>query len=314
MTEISAAAIKNLREQTGAGMMDCKKALVEAGGDHEAAVEWLRKKGLATASKKAGRVAAEGGVVAKTSATKGVVIELNSETDFVARNERFQELANSIADAALKQNSKTVDELNQVNLPSGKNVAAEIIENISSIGENLNLRRIVNLSVDQGAVVSYVHNAIAPGIGKIGVLVALSSAAPAEKLQELGKQIAMHIAAARPESLTVAELDSALVAKEREIAREQAKASGKPDNIIEKMVEGRIKKFYGEVVLLEQVFVIDGKTSITEILAQAGKDFGAPVTIQSYVRMALGEGIEKESTDFAAEVAAVVGGQRISSL
>jgi elongation factor Ts len=308
MTEISASAIKELREQTGAGMMDCKKALVEAKGDHESAIEWLRKKGLAAASKKAGRIAAEGGVVVKTAASRGVVVELNSETDFVARNERFQALANSIADAALKQNSKTIDELNQVNLPSGKNVAAEIVENISSIGENLNLRRIVSLSVEQGAVVSYVHNAIAPGIGKIGVLVALSSSAPADKLQELGKQLAMHIAASSPQALTAAELDKALVEKEKEIVRAQSKASGKPDNIIEKMVEGRIQKFYGEVVLLEQPFVIDGKTLIRDVLAQASKDFGAPIEIKSYVRMALGEGIEKEATDFAAEVAAVVGG------
>ncbi|MCD6035086.1 MAG: translation elongation factor Ts [Rickettsiales bacterium] len=302
---ISTALIKELRETSGAGMMDCKKALTENNGNIEEAKDWLRKNGLVKAAKKASRTAAEGLVALATKGTTGVVVELNSETDFVARNDKFQACASTIAQAALAVDGD-VEALKAAKFPgSSRNIGDEVSELVGTIGENLNLRRFGKLSVKQGSIVSYIHNAIAPRLGKIGVLVALESSASADKLETIGKQIAMHIAAARPESLNADELDPSLVERERVIFREQAKASGKPDNIIEKMVEGRISKYYGEVVLLEQVFVIDGKTKVSDAVKEAANAAGAPITVTGYLRFELGEGIQKEETDFAAEVAAV---------
>lgn len=308
MSEISASAIKDLRETTGAGMMDCKKALVETSGNVEAAVEWLRKKGLAAASKKSGRVAAQGLVAGVVSGTKGAVIELNSETDFVARNDTFQALAASVAAQALVEGSGDVEKIKASKLANGQTVAESIAEHVGVIGENMQLRRASVLSVSQGVVAAYIHNSVVPGMGKIGVLVALESTGDASKLEPIAKQIAMHVAAARPESLVREELSPALIEKERSIAWEQSKTSGKPDNIVEKMVEGRMQKFYGEVVLLEQLFVVDGKSRVKEVIAEAAKTAGAPVTLKGFIRLELGEGIEKEETDFAAEVAAVARG------
>lgn len=305
MTEISSSLIKDLREKTGAGMMDCKKALIETAGDLEAAVDWLRKKGLASAAKKAGRTAAEGLVAVAVSGTKGSVIELNSETDFVARNDQFQKLALDIAQAALKAGND-VEAIKKESI-GGKTIEESITNAISTIGENMNLRRAAVLSVDQGAIASYIHSAAAPGIGKIGVLVALKSAGDAAKLQEVGKQIAMHIAAARPEALNREGVDSSNLERERAVLKEQAAASGKPAEVIEKMIEGRIRKYYEEVVLLDQLFVIDGKTKISDFVAQNAKEIGSPIEVVAYERFQIGEGIEKEATDFAAEVAAASG-------
>ncbi len=304
MAEITASLVKDLREKTGAGMMDCKKALQECAGDFEVAVDWLRKKGLAAAAKKSSRVAAEGLVAVAVAGTKGALVELNSETDFVARNDQFQALVDTIVNLELVEGAD-VDGLKQSSYPgTGRNVADEIAHHVGVIGENMNLRRVAFISVPQGAVVSYVHNAVVPNLGKIGVLVALESAADAAKLQALGKQLAMHIAAAKPEALTTSEVDPEALAREKQIFSDQARASGKPENIIEKMVEGRIRKYYEEVVLLEQVFVIDGKTKIADVIEQAAKEVGAPVKLAAFVRFALGEGIEQEKTDFAQEVAA----------
>ena len=302
---ISATLVKDLREKTGAGMMDCKKALTEANGDFEAAIDWLRKKGLSAAAKKAGRVAAEGLVAAVVHGTVGAVVEVNSETDFVARNDKFQSLVSSIANLATSVHD--IDALNASKTSSGKTVEAEVIEHIATIGENLSLRRMSNISVSDGVVGLYVHNAIIDGLGKIAVLIALESMGDKAKLSTLAKQIAMHVAAAKPHALNVETLDQALIAREREIFFEQSRASGKPDNIIEKMVEGRIRKFYEEAVLLEQVYVIDGKTKIREVIDAASKECGAPITLKSFVRFELGEGIEQNKTDFAAEVAATAG-------
>lgn len=308
MTEISAAKVKELREKTGAGMMDCKKALVECNGDLEVAVDWLRKKGLSSAAKKAGRVASEGLVAVVVDGKKGAVAELNSETDFVARNEKFQLLAQNIAKLAL-QTGDDVEKLKQASYPgTGRKVVDEIAEHIAVIGENMSLRRAATVEVAQGVVVSYVHNAVSEGLGKIGVLVGLESTGDKAKLQGLGKQIAMHIAAANPVSLNTDGVSLDLVKREREIFSEQAKASGKPDNIIEKMVEGRIRKFYEEVVLLEQVFVMDNKTKISQVVETAAKEIGAPVKLTGFVSFRLGEGIEKQESDFAAEVAAAANG------
>lgn len=300
---ISANLVRDLREKTGAGMMDCKKALVENNGDFEAAVDWLRAKGLAAAAKKAGRVTAEGLVALCVDGNLGAAIELNSETDFVARNDLFQNLVSTVSNEALKH--ENLESLLSAKLSSGKTVEEEIKENVGTIGENLNLRRMGIAKVQNGVVASYIHNSVAPNMGKISVLVALeSNTADKAGLEQLGKQIAMHIAAARPQSLDASGVDSALVERERNIFIEQSKASGKPDNIIEKMVEGRIRKFYEEIVLLDQVFVIDGKSRISEVLADASKKFGSDVKINSFVRFELGEGIEVEESDFAAEVAA----------
>jgi elongation factor Ts len=306
MAEITAASVKELRERTGAGMMDCKKALAETGGDMEAAVDWLRAKGLAAAAKKAGRTAAEGLVGVAVKGTRGAVVEVNSETDFVAKNEQFQQFVHNVAELALGSGG-SVDDLLAASYPGGGTVQETLTDNIAKIGENQSLRRSAVLQVGQGAVVSYVHNAVATGLGKIGVLVALESAAPAETLQALGKQVAMHIAAANPLALTGDQLDPDLVDRERAIAIEKAKESGKPQNIAEKMVEGGLAKFRKESALLSQLFVMDNKTPVADVLGAAGKEAGSEIKIAAFVRFQLGEGIEKEQSDFAAEVAAAAG-------
>jgi elongation factor Ts len=306
MAEITAASVKELRERSGAGMMDCKKALTENEGEMEAAVDWLRAKGLAAAAKKAGRTAAEGLVGVAVEGTKGAVVEVNSETDFVAKNEQFQGFVREVAKLALSTGGD-VDALNGAAYPSGGTVAEALTNNIATIGENQSLRRASVLEVGEGAVVSYVHNAAAPGLGKIGVLVALESPADASVLQVLGKQIAMHIAAANPLALNAEGLDPALIERERAIAMEKAAESGKPANIVEKMVEGTIAKFKKDHALTPQLFVIDNKTPVGDVIAAAAKEAGAAITLKAYERFQLGEGIEKASSDFAAEVAAVSG-------
>jgi elongation factor Ts len=305
MAEITAALVKELREKTGAGMMDCKRALGEVAGDIEGAVDWLRKKGLAAAAKKSGRVAAEGLVGVATRGTIGAVVEVNSETDFVARNDAFQDFVRKVAGLALDEGD--VEAIRAVAFPgAGRSVAEHLTHLVATIGENMNLRRVRRLAVKQGSVVSYVHNALTVGLGKIGVLVALESSGDGEKLAALGKQLAMHIAAANPLFLDIAAVDQASLDRERDVLREQARASGKPEAIIDKMVEGRLRKYYEEVVLLEQIFVIDGETRIAKVVETAAKQIGAPVTVVDFVRFALGEGIEKDKSDFAAEVAAQI--------
>lgn len=305
MAEITASMVKELRETTGAGMMDCKAALKETDGDMEAAIDWLRTKGLAKAAKKAGRVAAEGLVGIKTEGPNGAVVEVNSETDFVARNDQFQKLVINVAETALKEGA---EDLGSKSYPGGdKSIDETIKELVGTIGENMSYRRGEKLSVENGAVAGYIHNATVPGLGKIGVLVALESTGDAAKLEELGKQIAMHIAAINPLAATVEELDPAVVEREKAVLTEQARESGKPDNIIEKMIEGRIRKFYEEVVLVKQTFVIDGENTVEKAIKNAEGDVGAPITLKGFVRFELGEGIEKEEGDFAAEVAAAAG-------
>ncbi|QNN65912.1 elongation factor Ts [Sphingomonas rhizophila] len=306
MAEITAASVKELRERTGAGMMDCKKALAENNGEMEASVDWLRAKGLAAAAKKAGRTAAEGLVGVAVEGTKGAVVEVNSETDFVAKNEQFQDFVRNVAQLALAGGGD-VDALKASAYPGGGTVEEKLTDNIATIGENQSLRRAKLLEVAEGAVVSYVHNAAAPNMGKIGVLVALEGAAPAETLNALGKQIAMHIAAANPLALNADDLDAALLAREKAIAVEKAAESGKPANIVEKMVEGSMAKFRKENALLSQLFVIDGKTPVADVVAAAGKEAGSPITLKAFERFQLGEGIQKEESDFAAEVAAAAG-------
>jgi elongation factor Ts len=306
MAEITAATVKELRERTGAGMMDCKKALGEAGGDMEAAIDWLRTKGLAAAAKKAGRTAAEGLVGVAVAGNRGAVVEVNSETDFVAKNETFQEFVRTVAQLAL-DGVGTVESLLSASWPSGGTVEEKLTANIATIGENQSLRRSAVLQVPEGVVVSYVHNAAAPGLGKIGVLVALESPGDAERLSALGKQLAMHIAAANPQALTGDELDPSIVDRERAIAAEKHSESGKPANIVEKIVEGAIAKFRKENALMSQLFVMDNKTKIEDVVAAEAKAIGAPVSLNAYVRFQLGEGIEKKESDFAAEVAAASG-------
>ena len=306
MAEITAASVKELRERTGAGMMDCKKALAENGGEMEASVDWLRSKGLAAAAKKAGRTAAEGLVGVAVAGTKGAVVEVNSETDFVAKNDQFQGFVRDVTNLALTTGSD-IAALGNAAYPSGGTVNEALTNNIATIGENQSLRRAALLEVGQGVVVSYVHNAAAPGMGKIGVLVALESAAPTETLTALGKQLAMHIAAANPLALDADGLDADLLTRERAIAVDKAAESGKPANIIEKMVDGTMAKFAKENALLSQLFVIDGKTPIADVVAAAGKEAGSPVTLRAFERFQLGEGIERETSDFAAEVAAAAG-------
>ena len=308
MSNISASLVKELRDKTGAGMMDCKNALSEAGGDMEAAVDWLRTKGLAKAAKKAGRVAAEGLIGVRSEGTSGAVVEVNSETDFVARNEQFQEMVTQISGVALETGGDAEAVLAADYPGSGKSVADYITEMVATIGENMSLRRCVKLSVENGAVASYVHNQTVPGLGRIGVIVALSSEGNQDALAAFGKQVAMHIAATNPLALTPADLDPAVVERERAILADQARESGKPEEIIDKMVEGRLRKFYEESVLMSQVFVIDGENTVEKAVKAAGADVGAPVTITGFVRYALGEGIEKEEQDFAAEVAAAASG------
>jgi elongation factor Ts len=299
--------VKELREKTGAGMMDCKAALTENNGDMEAAIDWLRTKGLAKAAKKAGRVAAEGLVGVAAEGGKAAVVELNSETDFVARNDAFQALVSGTAKAALEVGGD-VEAIGNAAFPgSGKSVSDSIKDAIATIGENMSLRRAAVLSVSSGVVATYVHSAIADNLGKIGVLVALESEGDAGELAAFGRKIAMHVAATSPLSLGVEDLDPAVVDRERQIFSEQARESGKPDNIIEKMVEGRIRKFYEEVTLTKQAFVIDPDKTVEQAVEAFGKEIGKPVKLTGFVRYALGEGIEKEETDFAAEVAAAVG-------
>jgi len=294
MAEITAALVKELRERTGVGMMDCKKALTETGGDVEAAVDWLRRQGMATASKKAGRVAAEGLVGALADSGRGVVVEVNSETDFVARNEIFQEFVNTLGGLALDTGGD-LEALGAAAYPGFDGTVGEkLTDLIASIGENLQLRRAQGLSVGNGVVATYTHNAAAPGLGKIGVLVALESAADATKLAALGKQLAMHVAAASPRALSVETLDPDLLARERSVLSDQAKSSGKPEAIVEKMVEGRMRKFYEEVVLLEQVFVVDGETKVAKVIDDVGKDLGEEIRLSGFVRFALGEGVERD--------------------
>ncbi|MDP6217825.1 MAG: translation elongation factor Ts, partial [Alphaproteobacteria bacterium] len=286
--------------------MDCKKALNETNGDMEAAVDWLRTKGLAAAAKKSGRVASEGLVAIAVDGVNGALIELNSETDFVSRNDEFQGFASTLAKLAL--DAGDLDGLNAVDFPgTGRNVADELTQKIATIGENMTLRRMEKVSVSEGAVVPYIHNAAADGLGRIGVLVGLQSSASDHVLTGLGKQLAMHIAATSPASLSVDDLDPALVARERDVLIEQAKASGKPQEIAEKMVEGRMRKFYEEVVFLEQTFVIDGESKVKDVIAKAAKDAGADITLTSFKQFVLGDGVQKEETDFAAEVAAQLG-------
>jgi elongation factor Ts len=306
MAEITAATVKELRERTGAGMMDCKKALGETQGDMEAAIDWLRTKGLAAAAKKAGRTAAEGLVGVAVSGTRGAVVEVNSETDFVAKNEQFQEFVRTVAELALTA-SGNVEGLLAASWPAGGTVEEKLTSNIATIGENQSLRRSAVLAVDEGAIVSYVHTAAAPGLGKIGVLVALRSSGDQEKLQDLGKRLAMHIAAANPQALRGEELDPSTIERERAIATEKANESGKPAEIVARMVDGAIAKYRKENALLSQIFVIDNKTKVEDVVAGAARDVGAPVELTAYVRFQLGEGIERKESDFAAEVAAASG-------
>jgi elongation factor Ts len=307
MAEITAALVKELRDKTGAGMMDCKKALNENGGDIEASVDWLRSQGLAAAAKKSGRAASEGLVGVNTSGTKGAVIELNAETDFVARNETFQDVAETIAKIAFDGNGD-IDALKAAEYPGGGSVAEQLTHQIVTIGENMDLRRSAILEVENGIVASYMHNAMKPGLGKIGVLVALESTGDAAALDALGKQIAMHVAAANPIALTRDDVDPAVLDREKAILMEQARDSGKPEEIIEKMVEGRLRKYFQEICLLEQAYVIDPDSTVGNAVEAAAAEVGAPVTVKSFVRFALGDGVEKEEEDFAAEVAAVAGG------
>src|SRR3954451_11637612 len=306
MAEITAATVKELRERTGAGMMDCKKALGETQGDMEAAIDWLRTKGLAAAAKKAGRQAAEGLVGVAVRGTKGAVVEVNSETDFVAKNEQFQEFVRTVSQLALDTGSD-VAALNAAAWPAGRTVEEKLTANIVTIGENQSLRRAALLEVGDGVVVSYVHNSVSPGLGKIGVLVALESTGDKPALEALGKQLAMHIAAANPLALRGEDLDSAMIERERSIATEKAKESGKPENIVEKMVEGALAKFRKEMAFLSQLFVMDNKTKVEDVLAAEAKKVGAPIGVAGFVRFQLGEGIEKKEGAFAAGAPAASG-------
>ena len=293
MAEISASLVKQLREMTGAGMMDCKKALGETAGEIDAAVDWLRKKGLAAAAKKAGRVASEGLIAVVVDGKEAALVELNAETDFVARNEEFQKFLREVAPLAVKV--KDIDGLKAAKMKDGRTVEEALTQLIAKIGENMTLRRLERLSIDNGVIASYVHNAVAPDLGKIGVLVALRSTGDASKLAPVGKQIAMHVAAAAPQSVTVDALDPASIARERAVLIEQAKASGKPQEIAEKMVEGRLRKFYEDVVLLEQLYVIDGESRVKKIVADLAKTAGAPVEIAGFRALKLGEGVPREA-------------------
>jgi elongation factor Ts len=306
MAEITAASVKELRERTGAGMMDCKKALSETNGEMEPAIDWLRAKGLSAAAKKAGRTAAEGLVGVTVEGQRGAAVEINSETDFVAKNELFQDFVRNVAKLVMTHGTD-VEALGAAAYPGGGTVTEALTENIGKIGENQALRRAAILEVSQGAVVSYVHNQVSPGLGKIGVLVALESAASADVLTALGKQIAMHVAAAHPLALTSEDLSVELIERERGIAMEKAKESGKPQAIVEKMVEGGLAKFRKEHALTTQLFVMDNKTPVAEVVAAAAKDAGTEIRLAGFVRFQLGEGIEKKESDFAAEVAAAAG-------
>ena len=308
MAQITATLVKELRVQSGAGMMDCKKALSETDGDIEAAVDWLRKKGLSAAAKKSGRVAAEGLVALKAEGRKAAVIEINSETDFVARNDQFQGLVGDLAGLVFASGETDAQAIAALEYPgAGKPVSEVLTSAISTIGENMNIRRAAFLEVDAGVVASYMHGAVVPGMGKIAVLVGLKSSADAAALDALGKQLAMHIAAANPASLSEDDLDPAMVEREKQVQMDKARESGKPENIIEKMIVGRMRKYLEEVVLLQQTFVVDGETKISDVIAAAAKEAGTSIELVSFIRLELGEGIEKKEEDFAAEVAAVSG-------
>ena len=301
MVDITAAMVRDLREKTGAGMMDCKRALSESGGAAEAAFDWLRKKGLSAAAKKSGRVAAEGLIGVATGPQKAAMVEVNAETDFVARNETFQAAVEAIAKIALEV-GEDVETIRAAPFPgTGRTVGEELTHLVATIGENMTIRRAKVLSVKQGAVATYVHNVLRPGLGKIGVLIAIEGASEIDVLETLGRQVGMHIAATRPDALDVDAVDPAALERERAVLFEQARASGKPDAIIEKMVDGRIRKYYEEVVLLEQVWVHDGESRVRAVVKKAG------ATLSGFARLTLGEGIEKQSGDFAAEVAAAAG-------
>jgi elongation factor Ts len=304
---ISASQVKDLRDKTGAGMMDCKAALIETGGDMEAAIDWLRAKGLSKAAKKAGRVAAEGLVGVAVSGNRAAVVEVNSETDFVARNEAFQALVRTVAEVAVANDGDRDRTAAALYPGKSHSVEAEVKELVATIGENMTFRRSRALSVSAGVVAPYVHSAIADGLGKIGVLVSLESTGKADELLKLGRQIAMHVAATNPIALSAEEVDPAVVERERAIFTEQARESGKPAAVIEKMVEGRVRKFYEESTLLKQAFVINPEQTVEQAVKAAEASVGAPIKVTAFVRYALGEGIEKEETDFAAEVAAAAG-------
>lgn len=304
MPEVTAALVKELREKTGAGMMDCKRALGDSNGDIEAAVDWLRKKGLSAAAKKAGRVAAEGLIGVATHNTAGALVEVNSETDFVARNAAFQSFVRAVAELAVAGDGE-LETLTRTPYPvTGRTVEEELTHLIGTIGENLVVRRSTRISVAEGGVFSYMHNSLGPGLGKIGVIVALESTASPGALADLGRQLAMHVAATSPLYLDIASVPPAALERERGVLREQARSSGKAEGIVERMVEGRLRKFYEEVVLLEQVFVVDQETRISKVIENAAKAAGAPIAVTGFARYALGEGIERNRADFAAEVAA----------
>jgi elongation factor Ts len=306
MAEISAGQVKALREQTGAGMMDCKSALAETKGDVEAAVDWLRKKGLAKAAKKAGRVAAEGLIGVMVEGAKGVVVEVNSETDFVARNPEFQDMVAQIAKVALKTGGD-LEKIKAAAYPGGGTVADKIAATVAKVGENMTLRRAGALNVGQGTVAAYVHNQVSPGLGKIGVIVALESAGKPDELATLGKMLAMHVAAANPAALDPSGVDPRLIAREKNVLAEKAKASGKPASVIEKIVESGLKTYFKEVTLLEQAYVHEPSKSVAQAVKEAEGRAGKPIKLAGFVRFALGEGIAKETSDFAAEVAKAVG-------
>ncbi|MEQ8510498.1 MAG: translation elongation factor Ts [Rhodospirillaceae bacterium] len=308
MAQITAALVKELREKTGAGMMDCKKALAETDGDLEGAVDWLRKKGLSAAAKKSGRVAADGLIGVAVDGAKGAMLEVNAETDFVGRNDSFQGFVEAATQLTLQVDGD-MEKLKTTDMPGeGRNVEEQVTHLIATIGENMKLRRSAALSVDKGVVAAYVHAAVKPGLGKIGVLVGLESEGDTEKLSALGKQLAMHIAAASPRFLTTDEVDAETMQREREVLTDQAKESGRPDDVIAKMVDGRMRKFYEEVVLLEQIYVIsEDKAKVSKVVEDAAKDIGSPIKLTGFVKFNLGEGIEREEKDFASEVAQAVG-------
>ncbi len=307
MAQISAGLVKELREKTGAGMMDCKKALAESDADMDAAVDWLRKKGLAAAAKKAGRVAAEGLVAAAADGKRGAVVEVNAETDFVGRNEEFQAFVSAVAAIALNRPGG-IDVVADSPMADGKTVGGALTDLIARIGENISLRRAETLSIGNGVIGSYVHNAVATGLGRIAVLVGLESTGGSERLDALARQLAMHVAAASPQWISIDDVDATALERERDVLSEQARASGRPEQIIEKMVEGRLRKFFEEAVLLEQTFVIDGETKVAKAVEVVAEEIGAPIVVKGFVRFALGEGIERKEEDFAAEVAATLGG------
>jgi len=297
MADVTAGLVKELREQTGAGMMDCKKALTETDGDIDSAVDWLRKNGLSAAAKKAGRVAAEGLIGIHVEGLRGAIVEVNSETDFVARNDIFQGFVAAVAQIAFDQGGDLAKINAAAYLDTDRTVAEELVRLISTIGENMAIRRAAMVAVDAGSVAAYVHNQIVPGLGKIGVLVALESSADGGALAQTGKQLAMHIAAAAPQAVDRDGVDAGVLDRERQVLADQARASGKPEEIIEKMVEGRLRKYYEEIVLLEQTFVVDGESKIRAVIENAAKDAGAPIKVAAFTRFVLGEGVARDGAD-----------------